>query len=61
MGRKKRPVGRPKIGAKPVMVRFPPALLERLDTYCAKQKPRPTRPEAARQLIEIALSKTDKK
>jgi len=52
---------RPAVTGTMVGVRLQPDALARLDAFRAKQKPRPTRPEAVRQLIEIALSKTDKK
>jgi hypothetical protein len=39
------------------MVRMPPASLARLDAWIADQpEPKPSRPEAARRLIEMALA-----
>jgi len=53
--RKKR--GPPATGkGEPVVVRMQPPMLAGLDTWIAKQRqPFPTRPEAIRRLVEIAL------
>jgi hypothetical protein len=53
--RKKR-VGRPPVNAVPVMVRIPPAELEPIDAWAAKQAVSVTRPEAIRRLVEIGLA-----
>ena len=55
--RKKRGRGRPKIGAIPVMVRFPPDQMEPLDEWRKKQADKPGRPEAVRRLVAELLSK----
>ena len=52
--RKKR-IGRPPVNAVPVLVRIPPAEIEPIDAWIAKQKPEPSRPEAIRRLVEIGL------
>jgi hypothetical protein len=52
--RKKR-IGRPPVNAVPVLVRIPPAEIEPIDAWIAKQKPSPSRPEAIRRLVEIGL------
>ena len=52
--RKKR-IGRPPVNAVPVLVRIPPAEIEPIDAWIAKQKPPPSRPEAIRRLVEIGL------
>jgi hypothetical protein len=49
--------GRPRIDAVPVNTRFPPAEIARLDAWIKDQlAPKPTRPEAIRRLVEIALA-----
>jgi hypothetical protein len=52
--RKKR-IGRPPVNAVPVLVRIPPAEIEPIDVWIAKQKPSPSRPEAIRRLVELGL------
>jgi hypothetical protein len=53
----KRGRGRPRIDAKPVMVRFPPLEMKALDEHIAEQNdPKPSRPEAIRRLIQQALT-----
>lgn len=48
--------GRPRVDATPVTVRIPPADLAGLDTWIERQpEPKPTRPEAIRRLVEVAL------
>jgi hypothetical protein len=55
--RKKRPQGRPRIDATPVMVRMPPAELEVVDLWIrGRPQPRPSRPEAIRRLVELGLT-----
>jgi hypothetical protein len=48
----KKRIGRPPVGAVPVMVRIPPSLLKTLDKWKAREM---SRPEAIRHLIEFAL------
>lgn len=49
-------IGRPRIDAIPVNVRLPPDLLADLDKWIAEQPdPKPTRPEAMRQLVADTL------
>jgi metal-responsive CopG/Arc/MetJ family transcriptional regulator len=50
--RKKR-IGRPPVGAEPVMVRMPPNLLKELDKWKRRDS---SRPEAIRHLVETALT-----
>ena len=48
--------GRPKVGATHVGVRLPPAQLARLDAWIATlADPKPTRPEAIRQILAAAI------
>jgi hypothetical protein len=48
--------GRPAIGATAVTVRLPPAQLARLDAWIATlADPKPTRPEAIRQILAAAI------
>jgi hypothetical protein len=54
--RKRRGRGRPFIGAIPIQVRMPPPELAALDSWINKQDGTPTRPEAIRRLVEMALS-----
>jgi hypothetical protein len=49
----KKRIGRPPVGAVPVMVRIPPNLLKTLDKWKAREM---SRPEAIRHLIEFALT-----
>lgn len=51
-------IGRPRVDATPVNVRFPPDQLARLDGWIATQGDKPSRPEAIRRIVERALSKT---
>ncbi len=57
---RKRGPGRPKVGASLIGVRVPPAELSILDKWIKDQaKPKPSRPEAIRQLVAAGLeSKT---
>jgi hypothetical protein len=53
----KRKTGRPRVGAKLVGVSLPPQPLAALDAWiAARPEPRPSRPEAIRQLLEKALA-----
>jgi hypothetical protein len=53
---KKSKGGRPRVDATPVMVRVPPAQLQRLDSWIAAQgRDDPGRPEAIRRLLDLAL------
>jgi hypothetical protein len=48
--------GRPATGQDPLLnFRAPPALVERVDNWAAKQQDTPSRSEAIRRLIEKAL------
>jgi hypothetical protein len=59
---KKRGRGRPKIGATPVNTRFPPDELKDLDAWIEAQgQLEPSRPEAVRRLVKMALKMTRKK
>lgn len=53
--RKKKPRGRPRVGATPIMVRMPPNELKNLDKWIGRQGEAPTRPEAIRRLVELGL------
>ena len=61
--RKKRGRGRPRTGiGKPVGVRLYPDLEKRLDAWASKLPDKPSRPEAIRRLIDMALAiKVNKK
>ncbi|OYY72412.1 MAG: hypothetical protein B7Y47_02965 [Sphingomonas sp. 28-63-12] len=50
--------GRPAIGSTPITVRIVPEQLAALDRWREAQAPVPTRPEAVRRLIEIALQES---
>jgi hypothetical protein len=52
---RKRRIGRPPVNAVPVLVRIPPAEIEPIDAWIAKQKEPPSRPEAIRRLVELGL------
>lgn len=47
--------GRPPVNATPVTVRVPPDMLAKLDEFCDRNNPRPSRPEAIRQIIAAAF------
>ena len=48
--------GRPRVDATPITVRMPPSQLAPLDAWIADQPdPKPSRPEAVRQLVAKAL------
>jgi hypothetical protein len=53
--RKKKRIGRPRVGAIPVLVRIPPAEMQPIDDWISEQKGVLSRPEAIRRLVEIAL------
>lgn len=54
--------GRPATGTNPsIGVRMPPDAIAALDQWRAKQPDVPSRPEAARRLIEIGLKVAGKK
>jgi hypothetical protein len=56
----KKPRGRPRVDAKAIGLRVPPAQLARLDDWIARQPaPKPTRPEAIRRLMEAGLQSPD--
>jgi hypothetical protein len=55
---KKRPPGRPRVGATLVGVRIPPDQLAALDAWIRRQKTKPSRGEAIRQMISQALQLT---
>lgn len=46
-----RKVGRPKVGATPVNVRFPPNELAALDEWVKAEPDKPTRAEAVRRIV----------
>ena len=53
--RKKR-IGRPPVNAVPVLVRIAPAEIEPIDGWIKEQpRPKPSRPEAIRRLVELGL------
>ena len=54
--RKKRGRGRPPVGATPIMVRMPPAELDKLDAWIKRQDKVPSRPEAIRRLVELGIA-----
>lgn len=49
-------MGRPSLGATPVMVRMPPGLLTELDRWISSQPVQISRPAAIRTLIALALT-----
>lgn len=53
--RKKKPIGRPPVGAILIGVRVPPAGVAELDTWIKKHEPGLSRPEAIRRLVEMGL------
>jgi hypothetical protein len=51
--------GRPRVDATPVNTRFPPDELANLDGWIKAQvKPKPSRPEAIRRLVELGLDQS---
>jgi hypothetical protein len=53
--RKKKRIGRPKVGAILIGVRVPPADVATLDAWIKKHEPGLSRPEAIRRLVELGL------
>jgi hypothetical protein len=53
---RKKPIGRPKVGAILIGVRVPPADVATLDAWIKKHAPDLSRPEAIRRLVEMGLS-----
>jgi hypothetical protein len=53
--RKKKRIGRPPVGAIPVLVRIPPAEMQPIDNWISKQNGFLSRPEAIRRLVELGL------
>ena len=53
--RKKKPIGRPPVGAILIGVRVPPAGVAELDAWIKKHEPDLSRPEAIRRLVELGL------
>jgi hypothetical protein len=53
---RKKPLGRPKVGAILIGVRVPPADVITLDAWIQKHEPGLSRPEAIRRLVELGLS-----
>src|SRR5216683_3328296 len=59
---KKRGRGRPTTGATPLAVRLLPNELARIDRWIGKRpKPKPSRPEAIRHLVDVGLEAPIKK
>jgi hypothetical protein len=57
---KKRGRGRPPKDIVPVLVRLPVSQADALDVWRAGQDDKPTRPEAIRRLVDLALKATPK-
>jgi hypothetical protein len=53
--KKKRPIGRPRVGAILIGVRVPPTGVDEIDAWIKKIQPDLSRPEAIRRLVEIGL------
>jgi hypothetical protein len=53
--RKKKRIGRPRVGSTLIGVRVPPAELAELDGWIKKNAPDLSRPEAIRRLVELGL------
>jgi hypothetical protein len=53
--RKKKRMGRPPVGAIPVLVRMPPAEMLPIDYWISDQPAYVSRPEAIRRLVELGL------
>jgi hypothetical protein len=47
--------GRPKTGALSVHLRIEPVMLDRIDAWISAQEEQPSRPEAIRRLLNLAL------
>jgi hypothetical protein len=58
----KRPAGRPKTTGPGtgILVKMHDPHLDALDAWIAKQKPKPSRPEAIRRLVELGLKSKGK-
>jgi hypothetical protein len=54
--RKKKHIGRPPVGAIPVLVRIPPADMKPIDDWISEQTKFISRPEAIRRLVELGLT-----
>ena len=54
IGKTKR-IGRPPVGAIPVLVRIPPAEMLPIDDWISDQKVFMSRPEAIRRLVDLGL------
>jgi hypothetical protein len=52
---RKKPIGRPKVGAILIGVRVAPADVATLDAWIKKNAPDLSRPEAIRRLVELGL------
>ncbi len=52
--KKHKHIGRPPVGAIPVLVRIPPAEMQPIDDWISKNKVT-SRPEAIRRLVELGL------
>jgi hypothetical protein len=53
--RKSKRIGRPPVGAIPVLVRIPPADMQPIDNWILEQPKFLSRPSAIRRLVEIGL------
>jgi hypothetical protein len=53
--RKKKRIGRPPVGAIPVLVRIPPSEMQPIDDWISKQNGFLSRPGAIRRLVELGL------
>jgi hypothetical protein len=58
---RKKPIGRPKVGAILIGVRVPPADVATLDAWIKKHAPDLSRPEAIRRLVDAGLEATGRK
>lgn len=57
---KKASRGRPKTDSTPVLVRLPPDILSRLDSFIATKHPDLSRPEAIRSILQATLDMMSK-
>jgi hypothetical protein len=55
--RKKKRIGRPPVGAIPVLVRIPPTEMLPIDDWISEQSNYVSRPEAIRRLVELGLKR----
>jgi hypothetical protein len=53
--RKKKRIGRPPVGAIPVLVRIPPTEMLPIDAWISEKGDHVSRPEAIRRLVELGL------